>query len=146
MLKEKDKKNPALSPVTLIPEKYWMFNGSLSIQSHRKSPLHPNPCPEPGGCSGYGTIPACWCLLLAGGPGLSLQLLLLLLLLCALPEQSLGQHSHARHGEPGTAPGTASCSNTWASAGDDCSPSGSSPASAAHTDDIEAAALGKTGN
>lgn len=87
------------------------------------------------------TIPACRCLLLAGGPGLALQLL--------LPCPSRAWGSTAQQGT-GCLAHIPSQPRTPApvdpSAGDDCSPWGSMPANAAHTDAIEAVALRETGN
>lgn len=139
----KDKKTLLFSPIILIPKKYRMFNIFLSIQSHRKPPLHPKLCPEPGGFLGcchhsMHPVPVAGSRHRRDGAGT----------VCCCHRYHRGGRATARQGTraPGMDPERVSHSHTCGSAGDDCSPSGSTPANAAHTGATETVALGKTGN
>lgn len=124
-----------------------MFNIFLSIQSHSKSSLHPKLCPEPGGSLGY--CRHCMPVPVASSRRRSDRAGTMS---CCHRRHSLPCPSSARGTArqgmraPGVDPKRVLHSHTCGSAGDDCSPSGTTPANATHTDAIEAVTLGKIGN
>lgn len=103
--KRGEKINPFFLQLSLFQRSAGCLRGFLSVQSHRKSPLHPKLCPEPGGSSGY-RCPAC----------------------LALPAEAAHGAARQSTGVPAGAP--EQVSYTRGSTGENCSSPGSAPANA----------------